>query len=871
MAEASTFRTGVLAVALLAAALMLLPATTAEASCSTGNRVDHRDAECLSASWKNRGVLKKSPYHVQNMCPEYGKVVAKVDLKSAMDRTLHLDDGSQRDGTTIHRIRGISCCSDIGELCNRSDIVTDAGCVAQFNRVSSAAWTCVDETASAAISGENYNCTVTARCEGRHDPVFHQYRTTSITVPWLDLGDVNNCYGNLRRGPCTTPQPDASWLSASDASAEEAEGASLNFTVTLSQALSEMVTVNYRTSDGTARAGSDYRATSGWLYFGPGQTEKTVTVPVLDDELDEGSETLTLTVWNRSPQHMSVADPTGTGTIFNTDRMPKAWIARFGRTVAEQVLDAVDARMRARPEPGGEARLAGQRIGVGPLFGAAPGGDETSGRARTWEWEAGAQRTVQDLANRLRAARRPGIELPLAGHRVGNQGPVAGSKSGKDRDSGEAAGPSDRLGAGRDLPAGSSFSLTMETRTRETVSLWGRGAVTRFDGREGSLSLDGEVASGMVGLDWSRDPGSRLGGRDRSGAWTAGLIVSHSVGEGGYAGNSQGRVDATLTGLWPWGRLALSEGIDVWGAAGYGTGELTVTPKKPGTDEDGATIRTDLDLRMAAAGLRRELVEGGRNGFALTGKTDALIVQTESGAASGFDGGNLAAARATVTRLRLGLEGARPILLADGGTLTPSFEIGMRHDGGDAETGFGVDMGAGIAWTVAKHGLQIELRGRGLLTHEAKGFRQRGFSGSLAWHPKPSSARGPALSLTRTVGGPASGGADALLARGTLTGLAAQPGSGSGPGDHGDLRNSRLEARFGYGFPAWGGRFASVPEIGLGLSGTGREYILGWRLKDDGSRGSGRFQLSTEARRIETAVGGGPAEHRIGARLSARW
>ena len=819
MAEASTFRTIVPTVALLAVALILLPASTAEASCSTGNRVDHKDAECLSASWKNRGVLKKSPYHVRNMCPEYGKVVAKVDLKSAMDRTLHLDDGSQRDGTTIHRIRGISCCSDTGVLCNRSDLVTDEGCVAQFNRVSSAAWTCINETASAAISGENYNCTVTARCEVRYDPVFPQYKTTSITVPWLDLGDVSNCEGYLRRGPCTPPQPDASWLSVSDASAEEAEGASLNFTVTLSQALLDMVIVNYATSDGTARAGSDYRATSGLLMFSPGQTEKTISVRVLDDELDEGSETLTMTVWNWSPQYMSVADPTGTGTIFNTDRMPTAWIARFGRTVAEQVLDAVDTR--------------------------------------------------------LRAARRPGIELTLAGQRIGNRGPVAGSKTGKDWGSGEAAGPSDRLGAGRDLPAGSSFSLTKETRTLETVSLWGRGAVTRFDGREGSLSLDGEVASGMVGLDWSRDPRSRRGGRDRpgsgAGAWTAGLIVSRSVGEGGYAGNSQGRVEATLTGLWPWGRIALSEGVDVWGAASYGTGELTVTPKKPGTDEDGATIRTDLDLRMAAAGLRRELVEGGRNGFALTGKTDALIVQTESGVASGSDGGNLAAARATVTRLRLGLEGARPILLADGGTLTPSFEIGMRHDGGDAETGFGVDMGGGIAWTVPKYSLQIELRGRGRLTHEAKGFRQRGFSGSLAWDPKPSSARGPALSLTRTVGGPASGGADALLARGTLTGLAAQPGSGSGPGDHGDLRTSRLEARFGYGFPAWGGRFASVPEIGLGLSGTGREYILGWRLKDDGSRGSGRLQLSTEARRIKPAVGSGPAEHRIGARLSARW
>ena len=820
MAEASTFRTGVLAVALLAAALMLLPATTADASCSAGNRVDHRDSECLSAWWKNRGVLKKSSFHVRNMCPEYGKVVAKVDLKSAMDRTLHLNDGLPRDGDTRHRIRGISCCSDTGALCNRSDVVTDAGCLARFMQVSPAARTCARPRAIAAISGENYNCTISAECWMTvPPPEFYPYMPTRITVPWLDLGDVRNCAGHLTRGPCGRARTTAPAVSVNDARTEEARGASLDFAVTLSRALSETVTVRFATSDGTARAGSDYRATSGWLTFSPRQTEKTVSVPVLDDELDEGSETLTLTVWNLSPLHMSVADPTATGTISNTDRMPTAWIARFGRTVAEQVLDAVDTR--------------------------------------------------------LRAARRPGIELPLAGHRVGNQGPVAGSKSGKDRDSGEAAGPSDRLGAGRDLPAGSSFSLTKETRTRETVSLWGRGAVTRFDGREGSLSLDGEVASGMVGLDWSRDPGSRLGGRDRSGsgagAWTAGLIVSHSVGEGDYAGNSQGRVDATLTGLWPWGRLALSEGVDVWGAAGYGTGELTVTPKKPGTDEDGATIRTDLDLRMAAAGLRRELVEGGRNGFVLTGKTNALIVQTASGAASGSDGGNLAAARATVTRLRLGLEGARPILLADGGTLTPSFEIGMRHDGGDAETGFGVDMGGGIAWTVPKYSLQIELRGRGLLTHEAKGFRQRGFSGSLAWDPKSSSARGPALSLTRTVGGPASSGADALLARGTLTGLAAQPGSGSGPGDYGDLRNSQLEARFGYGFPAWGGRFASVPEIGLGLSGTGREYILGWRLADDGSRDSGRFQLSTEARRIETAGGGGPAEHRIGARLSARW
>ena len=60
--------------------------------------------------------------------------------------------------------------------------------------------------------------------------------------------------------------------------------------------------------------------------------------------------------------------------------------------------------------------------------------------------------------------------------------------------------------------------------------------------------------------------------------------------------------------------------------------------------------------------------------------------------------------------------------------LTPSAEIGVRHDGGDAETGFGADIGAGVAWSDPKRGLRAELRGRGLLTHESKGFRERGIS-----------------------------------------------------------------------------------------------------------------------------------------------
>ena len=69
--------------------------------------------------------------------------------------------------------------------------------------------------------------------------------------------------------------------------------------------------------------------------------------------------------------------------------------------------------------------------------------------------------------------------------------------------------------------------------------------------------------------------------------------------------------------------------------------------------------------------------DGGGEGLTLTGKTDAMVVQTASGQGRGSDGGNLEAARATVTRLRLGVEASRPLQLGGGGTvLTPSLEVG---------------------------------------------------------------------------------------------------------------------------------------------------------------------------------------------------
>src|SRR5439155_4485255 len=58
------------------------------------------------------------------------------------------------------------------------------------------------------------------------------------------------------------------------------------------------VSVDFSISDGTALRGLDYTAQNGTLTFGPGETDKTITVTVLDDNLTEGNETVLLGLSN---------------------------------------------------------------------------------------------------------------------------------------------------------------------------------------------------------------------------------------------------------------------------------------------------------------------------------------------------------------------------------------------------------------------------------------------------------------------------------------------------------------------------------------------------------------------------------------------
>ena len=373
----------------------------------------------------------------------------------------------------------------------------------------------------------------------------------------------------------------------------------------------------------------------------------------------------------------------------------------------------------------------------------------------------------------------------------------------------------------------------------------GRGVELRRP-RGRSLDLDGEVVSGLLGVDRKQGP------------TTMGVMLAHSRGEGDYRRPSDnggnGEIEATMTGLYPWGHHELNDQLTVWGVAGYGAGTLTLTT------EGSAPIETDGDLTMVSVGgrgvVRIAPVDGG---LELAVKSDGLMVRAKTdGVSRTIETPDRLAATATeVTRVRLGLKGTwRGIRIGDGGSFVPNFEIGVRYDGGDAETGFGSDIGAGVTWTDPSRGIQAVFHARGLLSHEDGAFRDRGVAGMFEWNSDSASDRGWSLDLAQTMGASVTGGMDALQNPATARVFGIDSNTTNANDD--DTDQQRLEANLGYGIGMFGGFYTGTPTLGFRLSNGSRETVLGWRLAT--SRSSGLvFGLDLEGRRNEN--GGGEPDH----------
>ena len=379
-----------------------------------------------------------------------------------------------------------------------------------------------------------------------------------------------------------------------------------------------------------------------------------------------------------------------------------------------------------------------------------------------------------------------------------------------------------------DLLLRSEFHLSSGSRAAggHAFTTWGRVATGGFEAQVDGVTMDGEVTTGLLGFDaeWEN--------------LLAGVMLSRSAGEGAYRlapaqGGDAGTVKSDLTGVYPYARIGLDAQVSAWALAGVGSGSITLT--QAGRD----AMKADLSMRMGALGVKGQVLDGtGPSGVRVNLKSDAMWVGTKNARSADMVG-----TEGDVTRLRLVAQGERGFVLAGQGTLTPSAELGLRHDGGDAETGVGVELGAGLRYMVGS--FSIEGQARTLVAHQASGYEEWGASASVRLEPG-ATGRGLSLSIAPAWGRTGSASEQLWSAR----------DAGELEGGGGFEADGRIEAQVGYGFALPHDRGLLTPYGALILGSEGARTMRGgarWLLAPD-------LAVTLDATRRESAGAGAESE-----------
>jgi hypothetical protein len=175
--------------------------------------------------------------------------------------------------------------------------------------------------------------------------------TTSVTTNGNGNATINVTFpvslttGRVITATATDPNGNTSEFSAAD---PNSANGSVQFTLTSIQVIEDVGTValtvqrtggtvgslsvDYSTTDGTAIAGQDYTTTSGTLNFGPGETSKTIQIPILDDATQEQSETFTVALRNNANPETVGAPNTVFVTLLDHSNTPQITITNVSVT-----------------------------------------------------------------------------------------------------------------------------------------------------------------------------------------------------------------------------------------------------------------------------------------------------------------------------------------------------------------------------------------------------------------------------------------------------------------------------------------------------------------------------------------------------------
>ena len=370
------------------------------------------------------------------------------------------------------------------------------------------------------------------------------------------------------------------------------------------------------------------------------------------------------------------------------------------------------------------------------------------------------------------------------------------------------------------------FALPLNGEEGETsrtgfnsVAIW--GSVDYQDVSLGDdLSWDGSLTNFHLGSDMKVTQ-EVLGGVALS--WSRGMFdYEGSTGERSY----EGEHDVELWSVHPYGKWTPLPWLNLWVIGGYGLGDVTI--------RDGAiTESQSSDLQSYSGSFSVSAERDLEANSLFPGITTMRVkAQTSIGVMDLEGNGELISSLTTEAyQQRVSMEVSHTCgLICKGRYLIPTLEVGVRNDGGDGETGNGLEIGGDVEYRATDLGLRVLANGRWLAVHSGE-LEEWGIGGTIALQLCP--GEGFWMSITPEWGETGSRARELWDAKIEDVERASQE------------REVRLGAEAGYGLDI--GKASLTPSAGVSLTNQGyRSYRVGSGVI------VGEFSLTLEGERQST-------------------
>ncbi len=540
---------------------------------------------------------------------------------------------------------------------------------------------------------------------------------------------------------------------------EVKEGQGVDIEMTVSPAADRRVEVPLVVALQGGTRPEDYSGVPSSVVFEEGQSEGTISVELLADEVNDPGEGIVLSL-GELPEAVIAGDHSSTEVHFIQYRTAEQFsqslevmLAVVARSMGESAQTAIESRFEryrqwSRMEQPGEAMLASntetlERMGAGA--GASSQSDPDPGRAESPRVsserpDAATIRSSGDLGRPERGATQSWLRNFSLGSLVGSApsgqtpsgissayglGPSVGGMAQDPLWVSATEEPPLRPGS-TDLSetsnqefnmSGVSFEMALaEIEQGNSKSwapvLWGQGDLQYFNGELTRIGMNyrGGLDAAHLGLDLYADE-----------QMLAGLSLMRSWGNMDYTDDGvDGVLDSRMNTFHPYLYWQPNPRWSVWGIGGMGGGQVEVI-------EPGRKHNFDADFKMFSAGVRSALKI--RDNHELGLNADAFTAQLGTDALE-----DIAQLRGRAHRARLMLDWLYDKVLPAGQSLSLKLEAGGRFDGGDANRGSGLETGFRLGLLDVNSGLDVALHGRALLAHESD-YQDRGVGIQASWDP----------------------------------------------------------------------------------------------------------------------------------------